>query len=100
MDNVLTVLNNDYVLASLAIFASVYGTMARVKLPDFVVALFKNDVFRVVFLSLLLMYRLEKAPHVAIIVALVFVFTLDYISRMEAKEHFGVVRNYLESRNH
>ncbi len=71
IENVLSVLNNEHVAALLAILLTLYGALAQIQLPDFVVTLFKNDVFRVVFLSLLLIFRLDKAPHVALIVALV-----------------------------
>lgn len=92
-DKVLGVLNNDYVLAVFAVLVTTYIAMARVYLPNFVVELFKNDVFRVVFLSLLLVYRFDKAPHVALIVALVFIVTLDYIARQEAFENFVIVKH-------
>ena len=98
-DKILTVLNNDYVTACLAILLTAYIAMSRVYLPHFVVELFKNDIFRIVFLSLLLIYRFDKAPHVALIVALVFVGTLDYIARQESFENFVVVKQRLEQQN-
>jgi hypothetical protein len=77
------VLNNEYLLVSLALFTTVYASMSRVTLPKFLVKLFKNDLFRVFYLSLLLMFNFNKAPHLAIIIAIIFVVTLNFISQEE-----------------
>jgi hypothetical protein len=90
------ILNNDYVLASLAIFITSYIALSRVYLPEFIVELFKSGVFRVLFLSLLLIFHFGKAPHVSLIVALVFVVTLDYIARRESHENFLVVSEHIK----
>lgn len=81
------VLNNEYLLVSLALFTTVYASMSRVTLPKFLVKLFKNDLFRVFYLSLLLMFNFNKAPHLAIIIAIIFVVTLNFISQ---DEHMGL----------
>ena len=65
-------LNNEYVLIAMTLFVVLYASMGQMDVPTWLKALFKNDVFRVVFLSLLLIYRFDKTPHVALIVALVF----------------------------
>jgi hypothetical protein len=78
-------LNNEYFLIATGLLVAVYGAMSRVELPPFMVSLFKNDIFRVVFLSLLLIYRFEKAPHVALIVALTFILTMNYITEDEVR---------------
>lgn len=88
----LNALNNDYVLAVLSILATSYIAMSRVYLPEYIIKLFKSDWFRVLFLSLLLIIRFEKAPHVALIVALVFVASLDYIDRKETFENFVEIK--------
>lgn len=81
-------LNNEYFLAVATILLVAYGTMANVKLPDFITDLFKNDIFRVVFLSLLCIYRFNSAPHVALIIALTFVLTMYYLNLQERRENF------------
>ena len=89
-------LDNDWVGAALALFIVLYAlNLGRMNLPCYIKNLFKNTFFRILFLSLLLIYRFEKAPHVALVVALVFVLTLDYISVEETKENFA----YLEAFN-
>jgi hypothetical protein len=86
--DILNYVNNQYVLAALTIFTIVYASQAQVNLPKWLVKLFKNDIFRVIYLSLLLMIPFETAPHVAIIIAIIFVVTLEFINRQEAKEDF------------
>jgi hypothetical protein len=90
------ILDNDWVAAGLALFVTLYAlNLGRMNLPCYIKNLFKNTFFKILFLSLLLIYRFEKAPHVALVVALIFVLTLDYLSVEETKENFA----YLEAFN-
>lgn len=84
-------LNNEYLLIGMGLLVALYGANARVALPEMVRNLFSNNIFRVVFLSLLLIYRLDKAPHVALAVALVFTLAMYSLSEMEKKENFEVI---------
>ncbi len=81
-------LNNDYVIAVLAILAFAYGQNAMVKLPQIMVDLFSNNLFRVLYLSLLLVVRFETRPTVALIIALVFIYMMQHIHAKECKEQF------------
>ena len=85
-------LNNEYVLIAMTLFVVLYASMGQMDVPTWLKALFKNDVFRVVFLSLLLIYRFDKTPHVALIVALVFIFSMNYVLMDEAQEHFAMIQ--------
>jgi len=80
--------DNEYAVAIVMIVAITYASLARPTLPSWLTKLFKNDIFRVVFLSLLLMFNFEKSPHVALTVALVFVVTLHYINENDVQEQF------------
>lgn len=86
--NFQTIVNNEYVIAILTIILVLYATQAQVKLPSMIENLFKNDIFRAVFLSLLLIFNFKKAPHIALIVAIVFVITMNYIATKETRENF------------
>lgn len=92
-DTVTKILNNDYVFAVLAIIAFAYGQRAGPKLPKWVIDFFSHDIVRVLFLSLLLVVRFESRPTVAIIIALVFVYILQYIYVDSANEHFDSLMN-------
>ena len=91
-----SLMNNDLFVAVMAILLIAYGlTLARVGLPDAVRNLFANNIFRVAFLSLLLIHNFNNSPHVAIVVALVFVLTLEYLSEQELQETFVRVENFI-----
>lgn len=90
-------LNNEFTSIVLALFITLYGlNLGKMKLPCYIKNLFNNTIFRIVFLSLLLVYRFEKSPHVALTVALIFVLTLDHLNHNEIHENFA----YLESFKH
>lgn len=91
----LSILNNEYLLAGIAIFVAIYVSQERVELPSWVKSLFKNDIFRVVFLFCILFFNLNSAPHVALIMALVFVITLDYILKEDTREQFTHLETFL-----
>lgn len=89
-------LDNEWVAVAMSLFIVLYAlNLGRMELPCYIKNLFNNTFFRILFLSLLLVYRFEKAPHVALTVALVFVLTLDYLSAEKTKENFA----YLEAFN-
>jgi hypothetical protein len=48
-------ITNEYVSGSLFLFVVLYLENTRVELPKFVVQLFENDIFRIIYLTLLLM---------------------------------------------
>jgi hypothetical protein len=88
------VLENEYVVIGLALFIGLYGlALARIPLPNYIRNLFNNNLFRVFFLSLLLINNFERAPHIAVIVALVFVLTLEYLSNVEQEENMYYAMN-------
>lgn len=90
----LSILDNDYVATFLALFVALYGiALSRVKLPDYIRNLFNNNIFRVLFLSLLMIHNFDKRPHVAIAVAMIFVLTMQYIDERETEEAFAYVNN-------
>lgn len=95
----LSVLDNEYVFLVVVSLLALYGANARVELPHFVRNLFENSIFRIVFLSLLLVYKFDKAPQVATIVALIFVLTMHHLNQMEARENFQYVETFCSSMN-
>lgn len=99
-------LNSEFVTVILALFIILYGVnLGKMELPCYIKNLFNNTIFRIVFLSLLLVYRFDNSPHVSLTIALAFVLTLDYLSVHEAKENFAYLESfenqnqYLQSQN-
>jgi uncharacterized membrane protein (DUF485 family) len=91
------IIANDYVFAVLVILAFAYGQQAKPKLPKWLVTLFSYDIVRVMFLSLLLIVRFESRPTVAIIIAVAFVYILQYVYIEQTNEHFD---NLINKRKH
>lgn len=87
-----SLVDNDVVVIILAIVVAMYASMVRVELPEYIKTLFRNNIFRIVFLSLLLIYSFRAAPHAALAISLVFVLTLYFLNIEETKENFA----YLE----
>ena len=90
------VFNNELATVITPLFITLYAlNLGKIRLPTYIINLFKNTIFKIAFLSLLLIYRFENSPHVALTVAIIFVITLDYISHEECKENFA----YMEAVN-
>ena len=90
------IFNNELLSFITAAFLLLYGiTLARMDIPDGFRNLFNNNIFRVLFLSLLIAFGFKKSPHVAIIIALVFVLTLNILNEKEIEENFEMYENFI-----
>lgn len=92
-----SLINNDVVVIILAIIVAMYASMIRVELPEYIKTLFRNNIFRLVFLCLLLIYSFKAAPHVALAIALVFVLTLYFLNHEETKANFTHLEKFKNS---
>ncbi|ARF09391.1 hypothetical protein Indivirus_1_14 [Indivirus ILV1] len=83
--------NNN--LTVLIIIVFIVLLFVKIEIPLYIKKIFKNTLFKILFLSLLLIYTFEKSPYIALIVALVFVIITDSLTFDETKKNFA----YLES---
>lgn len=82
------------IIIIIILFVIIYAlNIAKIELPYYIKNLFKNTLFKILFLSLLLVYTFEKSPYIAIVISLVFIVILDSLVIEESKENFA----YLES---
>lgn len=81
------ILDNQYLITGLYIATILYASTSRVKLPTLVRDLFKNDLFRVLFLSLLLIIRFDQRPSVALLVVLMFMHLSYQVNQEEVNEN-------------
>jgi len=79
---------NKYFFAVFAIFASLYAFQIRPQLPDFLVKLFQNSIFRVLILFLVLV-RGYKDPQFSLLVAVAFIVIMDAVRQHVFKESFA-----------
>ena len=82
------VINNKYVSTAITIGLGLYVALLGPELPTFVKDLFKNTLFRILILFLVIV-RGNKDPKMAIMIAIAFVLTLDYINVRDSKEAFS-----------
>lgn len=88
-------IDNGFIAILAALFIYLYAlNLGKMKLPNYIMNLFNNTIFKIVFLSLLLIYNFENSPHVALAVALVFVLTLDYLNAHQAKENLAYFESF------
>ncbi len=80
-------LDNKYVSTAITLLLALYATLLRPTLPKFMVDLFKNTIFRILVLFLVVV-RGNQDPKMAIMIAVAFILTLDYIYAQDAKENF------------
>jgi len=83
-----TVFANEHASTIITIFLVLYGGLAAPKLPNFIVNLFDNPVFRIIVLSLIV-YKGNNDPKFAIMVAVAFTITLNIASKQRFLEGFA-----------
>ena len=88
-----SVSSNKLLIEIIALFLMVYASLAGPKLPDVVRRIFDNEIFRVIFLTLIV-YKGNKDPKLSIILAVSFTLIMYYIKKIELKEKFDM---YFES---
>lgn len=66
-------ITNEYFIGALFLFTILYVNKCQIALPQYISSLFENDIFKIVYLVLLLMISFKTAPHVAIVVSIAFV---------------------------
>jgi Cu/Ag efflux pump CusA len=92
------IMSSPVIIIIFSLFIILYGlNLAKIKLPNYIKKLFDNTIFKIVFLSLLLAYNFKAAPHVAVIVALTFVLTLDYMNQQEMRENLSYLEYFVKN---
>ena len=83
-----TVFENKYSSTIVTVIILLYASLARPKLPNFMVNLFENPIFRVLFLSLIV-YKGNRDPLFSIMIAIAFTVTMNLISQQKFFENFA-----------
>jgi len=78
---------DPYVSAALSLFLLMYAGMAAPQLPDVVLDLFDNEMFRLAVLFLIA-YTGNKNPTVSLLSAIAFVMTMNVLNQRKAQEAF------------
>lgn len=80
------IFENEYISATLFLFILMYAHKAKMQLPDWILDLFKNDIFRIFFISLIAMIPAKQTPHVSLILAILFVIMMNLVNEKDTKE--------------
>jgi hypothetical protein len=86
------ILDNQYVKAMLITLMLLYTATIRPELPSYIKNLFNNPIFRIVILFIVVM-KANKDPSFSLMIAIVFVYTLDLLAAQQAKESFKSTKN-------
>jgi len=85
-------MENKWISTSIIILLVLYASLLGPNLPPMVQKLFDNVVFRIVILFFIL-FKANDDPSLALVMAIAFVMTLDYIHRKEVLEAMKVLNN-------
>ena len=88
----LKILDNKYVAAIVRVFLILYAGLVAPKLPSGLAALFKNPVFKVLVLFLIV-YIAMKDPVVALLVAVGFTISIVTLNKLETVNSLGGLIN-------
>lgn len=86
------VFDNKYVSTAITVALGLYAALLGPELPQFVKDLFNNTIFRI-FILFIVVVRGNQDPKMAIMIAVAFVLTLDYIYAKSAKETFMAIEH-------
>lgn len=81
-------LENKYVNGILTLFIVLYASMIGPELPHVVKNLFSNTIFKM-FVLFLVIIKGSTDPKLAIIIAIAFVLTMDFLYVHDTKEAFS-----------
>lgn len=81
---------NNLLITVVILFILLYVlNLNKIKLPTCLINLFNNTIFKIVFLSLLLIFTFKKYPYVAIAIALIFILILEYLNIQQTNENIA-----------
>jgi len=76
---------NKYVFPVVSLILGMYAALARPKLPKFIEKLFNNPIFRLAMISYII-YRGNKDPQLAVMIAAAFLITMHMINKRQVKK--------------
>lgn len=83
-ENPKSIFHNEYFIGAFSIFVLLYLSKIRMPMPDKFANLFKNDYFRILYLSLFLIVVVKKSPTVSLVIALLFIMGMKQIADEES----------------
>lgn len=97
LHQLLELLENPYVSATVILVLIMYGSMAKPELPPAVQRMFTNPIFQILLFSLIV-YRGNHNPQVAIMIAVVFMIVMNLITEQNMRESVQQAEQFQGSR--
>lgn len=85
---------NNFLGAILTLFLVAYASLARPQLPNFIAQLFESGFFRLLILFLVA-YTSSQNSNIALLIAVVFVVTMNLLNEQRMFE--GFMTGYMNS---
>jgi len=82
--------NNKYVSTAITIMLGLYAALLGPELPQTVRNLFENTIFKMVILFLVVV-RGNKDPQMALMIAVAYVLTLEYLQKQDVLSGFASI---------
>ncbi len=73
-----------------------YCSSSIIQLPHFISSLFKNDIFKFMFLALLLINNLNATPPIALFISIFFILTQDKLDKDDYHNEFDYIEGFQE----
>ena len=84
------ILDNNTLVVFVLLLVVLYILLSdNIQMQQYIKKTFNNVLFRIIFLSLVLIYIFNKSPCVIIFIALVYVLSYESIKRNEVNENFA-----------
>lgn len=89
-NQIVSLSNNKYVYTAITIMLGLYAALLGPELPQTVRKLFENTIFKMVILFLVVV-RGNKDPQMALMIAIGYVLTLEYLQKQDVISGFASI---------
>lgn len=86
MENITEPVKNNYIISFCILAIIIYGAIAKIKIPSFIINIFKMDYVRAILLSLLLIYDFSNGPYATTVILILFIISMNHIVNQECEK--------------
>jgi len=83
----------------ITIFLILYSSYLSPTLPKCIQNLFNNTIFKIIILFLLIYFKNDIPPSIALLIVISYVLTLEYIYFINSKETFSITTEFNKNNN-
>jgi hypothetical protein len=86
MENITEPVKSNYIISFCIIVIIIYGAIAKIKIPTFLINIFKIDYVRAMLLSLLLIYNFSNGPYATTVILILFIISMNHIVNQDCEK--------------